>query len=129
MHRPLLTGTLIDLTIAHGRGSEARPSAIKMLFNLCAGPRGLCGDPRIFDDLKKGRRSSATPAAALRYKTKGLSVATRPFHSYLFIAVENNVLDRSQNVFLVQRYLVLPCGDHRLQPGSSTPEMFKARLA
>src|ERR1700687_6463630 len=29
------------------------PSAIKRSLTCSAGPRGLCGDPRIFDDLKK----------------------------------------------------------------------------
>src|ERR1700704_6279685 len=57
-------------------GSEACRSAIKcFLFvarshAVCAGTRGFLMTRR------KCRRSSATPAAALRYKTKDLSVAT-----------------------------------------------------
>ena len=34
-------------------GSEAYQSAIKCPFICSAEPRGLCGDPRIFDDLTK----------------------------------------------------------------------------
>jgi len=41
------------IALAHARGSEACRSTIKCFLICSAEPRGLCGDPRIFDDLTK----------------------------------------------------------------------------
>src|SRR2546423_718550 len=57
---------------------EELPAPSINVFNSCsAEPRAFCGDLRLFVEVSaKSRRSSANPAAALRYKTKDLSVGT-----------------------------------------------------
>src|SRR6478735_8660345 len=63
-----------------------------MVWICSAEPRGLCGDPRIFDDRTKVPQVLATPAAALRYSkthrdlshashiTASVNFASAPYH-------------------------------------------------
>jgi len=52
----------------------------QMLFRCSTGPRRLCGDPRIFDDLTKAPQLFRNPSESLRHETKGLCARHKPWH-------------------------------------------------
>jgi hypothetical protein len=54
----------------------AERSAIKCFVFCSAELRGLCGDPRIFDDLTKVQRVFRNPGGGACAKPKDISVAT-----------------------------------------------------
>src|SRR5207237_252646 len=53
VHDKMRALPLLALFVHNRGGSAARRSAIKCFLICSTGPRGLCGDPRIFDDLTK----------------------------------------------------------------------------
>jgi len=72
--------------LAQTRGAEARRSAIKCFLVCSAGPRGLCGDPRIFDDLTKVPQVSRNPGGSPALQNERPIRCHEPLHSDFFMA-------------------------------------------